>query len=73
MGAGLEFIRKGVNGWLITAGEEEALLRVMRLAATLPDSKLAQMGQGARRSVAEHTLAQGAARFASYAREAVNV
>lgn len=73
MGAGLEFVRNGLNGWLIEAGEEEAILSAMRAAARLPDAELDQLGQGARRSVSEHTLARGAARFASYAREAANV
>lgn len=73
MGAGLEFVRNGLNGWLIEAGEEEEIFRAMRFAATLPEAELAQLGRGARRSVSEHTLAHGAARFASYAREAANV
>ena len=73
MGAGLEFVRNGVNGWLVAAGEEEAILGAMRVAARLSDMELAQLGHEAQRSVSEHTLAHGAARFASYAREAANV
>ena len=63
MGAALEFVRTGRNGWLIPAGDEEALLRAMREAAVceLPD--------GARASVSEHTLKNGAERFLCYAQE----
>jgi glycosyltransferase involved in cell wall biosynthesis len=73
MGAGLEFVRNGVNGWLISAGNEEAILAAMREAVMLSDSELAQAGFAAQDSVSEHTLANGAARFAGYAREAANV
>lgn len=73
MGAGLEFVRNGVNGWLIAAGDEEAILTAMREAVLLSDSELAQAGREAQGSVSAHTLANGAARFASYAREAANV
>jgi glycosyltransferase involved in cell wall biosynthesis len=73
MGAGLEFIRNGINGWLVAAGDEEAILAAMREAAMLSDLELGQLGQEAQRSVGEHTLAHGAERFARYAREAVNV
>jgi glycosyltransferase involved in cell wall biosynthesis len=73
MGAGLEFVRNGVNGWLIAAGSEEALLASMREAVLLSDSELAQAGFAAQDSVSGHTLANGAARVAGYAREAANV
>ena len=73
MGAGLEFVRNGVNGWLIAAGSEEALLASMREAVLLSDSELAQAGFAAQDSVSGHTLANGAARFAGYAREVANV
>ena len=64
MGAGLEFVRNGVNGWLLAAGDEEAILAAMREAVMLSDSELDQAGREAQRSVSEHTLAKGAARFA---------
>lgn len=73
MGAGLEFVRSAVNGWLIAAGDEEAIFAAMLSAGKLTETELARLGQNAQRSVSEHTLAQGAARFASCAREAVNV
>lgn len=73
MGAALEFIQTRTNGWLIPASSEEAIFNAMREAARLPDAELAELGQQARRSVSEHTLAHGAERFVRYAREAVNV
>lgn len=73
MGAALEFVRRGVNGWLIRAGNEDALFEAMREAAAMPESELDQLGRDARRSVSEHTLGHGAERFARYTWEAVNV
>ena len=73
MGAGLEFVRTGENGWLIPAGDEDAILGAMREAARLPAAELGRMGQRAQASVSEHTLAHGVERFVTYAREAVNV
>lgn len=61
MGAGLEFIEKGLNGWLIPAGDEDALLNAMREAA------LNELPVRTRESVSEHTLENGARRFARYA------
>ena len=65
MGAALEFVRTGKNGWLIPAGDEEALLRAMREAA------VGELPRGARESVSEHTLENGAERFFRYAQEVV--
>jgi glycosyltransferase involved in cell wall biosynthesis len=66
MGAALEFVETGRNGWLVRAGDEEALFSAMREAALVG---LAEMGERARESVSAHTLASGASRFASFARE----
>ena len=65
MGAALEFVRRGKNGWLVPAGDEEALLKAMREAA------VDELPRGVRESVREHTLRNGAARFFRYAQEAV--
>jgi glycosyltransferase involved in cell wall biosynthesis len=61
MGAALEFVQKGRNGWLVSAGDEVALLNAMR------ESAENELPQGARESVSEHTLENGAERFAQYA------
>ena len=68
MGAALEFVETRRNGWLIPAGDEEALLKVMREAAVKP---LRELGQGAQESVSGHTLQSGAARFCRFAQETV--
>jgi glycosyltransferase involved in cell wall biosynthesis len=65
MGAALEFVRRGRNGWLVPAGDEEALLGAMREAA------VDELPQGARESVREHTLENGAGRFFRYTQEAI--
>jgi glycosyltransferase involved in cell wall biosynthesis len=71
MGAALEFVETGRNGWLIPAGDQSVLVKAMREAAVLPASELDQLGRYARESVSAHTLPNGAARFMCCAREAV--
>jgi glycosyltransferase involved in cell wall biosynthesis len=73
MGAALEFVRTGQNGWLVAAGDEDAILNAMREAALLLESDLAALGQRARESVSEHTLSHGVDRFARYAQEVVKL
>jgi glycosyltransferase involved in cell wall biosynthesis len=68
MGAALEFVETGRNGWLIRAGDEEALLSAMREAASMG---LEEMGERARETVSGHTLESGAGRFASFAGQSV--
>lgn len=71
MGAALEFVETGRNGWLIPAGDARALVEAMREAAGLPGSELEQLGRHARESVSAHTLQNGAVRFMRCAREAL--
>jgi glycosyltransferase involved in cell wall biosynthesis len=73
MGAALEFVRNETNGWLIPAGNEEAIFGAMREAVLLAEPELGRLGQRAKESVSEHTLAHGVDRFVKYAQEAVNV
>lgn len=63
MGAALEFVESGRNGWLIRAGDDEAVLAAMRDAASVP---LREMSCRARESVSEHSLQNGAMRFFAY-------
>lgn len=69
MGAALEFVQTGRNGWLIPAGDQDALLRVMREAAVKP---LRELGERAQESVSGHTLQSGAARFCRFAEETID-
>lgn len=66
MGAALEFIETGRNGWLVRACDEDALLVAMREAALIG---LEGMRERARESVSGHSLQDGAGRFARFARE----
>jgi glycosyltransferase involved in cell wall biosynthesis len=68
MGAALEFVETGRNGWLIPAGDEEALLSAMRGAALM---SVEEMREEARESVRGHTLREGAVRFARFGRESI--
>ncbi len=71
MGAALEFVETGRNGWLITAGDQTALVNAMREAAGLATSELEELSRHARESVSAHTLENGATRFVRCAQEAV--
>ena len=73
MGAALEFVQTGANGWLIPAGDEMAILYTMREAASLTKAELAERSQRARESVNEHTLGNGSQRFVRFARAAIGV
>lgn len=71
MGAALEFIETGRNGWLIPAADEESLFDAMREAALMSQQEFSEMGSEARASVSAHTLENGAARFVNFAQEAI--
>ena len=62
-GAALDLVKSGHNGWLVPAGDEEALYRAMREAASLNATEWQRMSDHARASVAGHSLAAGARRF----------
>ena len=68
MGAALEFIDSGGNGWIVRAGDEEALFGAMREAAVI---SLEEMRRRARESVREHSLSLGAERFVSCATNSI--
>jgi glycosyltransferase involved in cell wall biosynthesis len=69
MGAALEFVQSGRNGWLVRAGDQEALLTAMREAAMMP---LGEMRCRARESVSDHTLRNGAGRFFEYGQQVIS-
>jgi glycosyltransferase involved in cell wall biosynthesis len=72
MGAALEFVESGRNGWLISAGDEEALFAAMREAALMPVDEIMAMSCRARESVSAHTLRNGAMRFVDYAQQVIS-
>ena len=71
MGAALDLIKSGVNGWLTQAGDGDAVVAAMRAVAVLSNDELAQFSTAARATIENHSLQRGAKRFAAYAREAV--
>jgi hypothetical protein len=73
MGAALEFVRTRVNGWLVPASDEMAILEAMREAARLEDDELAGFSHRARDTVDEHTLKHGSEKFVRFARETIGV
>ena len=71
MGAALEFVKSGENGWLVRAGDYQELLKAMREAADISADELATYSSNARETVGDHTLQDGARRFLQYANEVV--
>ena len=71
MGAAVEFVETGKNGWLISAGDEEGILNAMRDAAVLSSAQFTELAKNARESVCEHSLEHGALRFKLYANQAL--
>jgi glycosyltransferase involved in cell wall biosynthesis len=64
-GSAVEFIRTGINGWLVSPNNEEELFQAMRDACNLNAERYLEMTKNAARSVAQHTLRDGAERFAA--------
>lgn len=71
MGAALDLVKNGMNGWLPQVGDDEAVFRAMREAATLSNEQLSKFSIAARATIENHSLQRGANRFATYACEAV--
>lgn len=70
-GAAREFLRTGHNGWLIPAGDGEALFQAMRDAARLGPANLAIRSRRSQEAVNEHTLEIGAGRLVAACRSAL--
>ena len=63
MGAAIDLVRDGVNGWLAEAGDRASLRLALEKALALSDQDLKQMSAAATDSVANHSLADGVRRF----------
>lgn len=70
-GAALDLVRPHHNGWLVTAGDADALARAMIQAVRLDVDEWCAMSSRARASVHEHSLSRGAQRFLSGADHAM--
>lgn len=63
MGAAIDLIRPGMNGWTIPVGDEDALYRAMFEVATMDTSKWRTMSASATAVVEEYDLRAGTDRF----------
>jgi glycosyltransferase involved in cell wall biosynthesis len=62
-GAALDLLTPNSNGWLIAAGDGAELYRAMKQAALLSETDWLAMSRGARCSIADHSLTNGAGRL----------
>lgn len=72
-GAALEFLENHENGWLVNAGNEEALFEAMSQAANLETDCWEIMSRKAKVSVKNHTLENGARQFLEAAAHALSL
>jgi glycosyltransferase involved in cell wall biosynthesis len=63
MGAVIDLLRPGHNGWQVPAGEFEPLVAALADAADISIERLREMSHAAKASVANHTLAHGVDEF----------
>lgn len=63
MGAAIDLLREGVNGWSAEAGDCESLRLALKKALAMSDQDLKRMSAAAADSVANHSLADGVRRF----------
>lgn len=63
MGAAIDLLVNGINGWITTAGSEQSLREALHAAASLSDQELDGMASAALNSVESHSLTAGAAKF----------
>ena len=63
MGAAIDLIEDGRNGWIVKAGSRDALTKQLDEAIQQPDERRWQMVQSAQASVASHQLSDGVRRL----------
>ena len=67
-----ELVRPGEHGWLVPAGDVEALARAMQTCLDAPVDTLRRMGEAAhKRVLARHNVDTQAAKLANLFRDAV--
>ena len=62
-GATLDLIEPDRNGWLIPAGDEEALYQAMKKAVLLSPAQFSERSRAARQTISQHSLSDGVERF----------
>ena len=70
VGAAVDLVTRGRNGWIVPSGDVDSLFQSMRSAARLSPEEWSGMSTAARCSVTSHTLAAGATRFLEAAEQA---
>ena len=63
MGAAIDLIEDGHNGWIVEAGSRDALAKRLDEAIQQPDARRWQMMQAAQASIASHQLSDGVRRL----------
>ena len=63
MGAAIDLVRPGVNGWLVKSSSLQGLDQALRQVADMSDAELDAMSRAAADAVAAHTLRDGVRRF----------
>lgn len=63
MGAAIDLVKPGENGWCVKANSEQALAAALAEAVSMPGEELARMSRAAIESARNHTLKEGARRF----------
>lgn len=63
MGAAVDLIAPGVNGWVAKAGDPDSLYSALSAAARTSAGELGEMSTAAKRSVSQHQLEDGVSRF----------
>ena len=71
MGAAVDLIHGGVNGWIVPPGNEPALKAALQTVARLPEAKLEEFSKAARQSIASHSLDHGVQRLLTAMRDAL--
>lgn len=72
MGAAIDLVSPGDNGWRCRAGDAGELARALREAATLDEPRWRRMSAAARAAVARHRLDDGAERFVAAVHSALD-
>jgi hypothetical protein len=63
MGAPVDLVKPGVNGWVVRSGDSDSLHSALSAAAKISSEALGSMSAAAKRSVAGHQLEDGVTRF----------
>lgn len=72
MGAALELIQPGANGWLVRAGDDQSLYEALAEAAQLSEAELERRSEAAQMVASRHSLELGVRRWLAAAESALS-